>query len=92
MLKFSSENIRNKGNHNQSAQIADTCLADFESLEIKFKDLVSEINRSEVDAATERLAAAMRRQKSLDCLERLNNKLECDLEAEETEPEEEKPP
>lgn len=77
LTKISREDIQrlqNEGTHDNAAQIANLCLADFDALDIAFSDLVGEINTVEKNDDTERETAASDRLNKIQEIKDLNKK------------------
>lgn len=83
--RLNSRAIRQSGSHDNSAQIADACLADFSALDLAFDDLVNEVDEAEAADETERALAIRRRAKSLECVQKLNDGEVCEIDAPEPE-------
>ena len=76
LTKISREDIRrlrNEGTHDNAAQIANLCLADFETLDIAFSDLVREVDETEKADDAERKTATQNRIKTQAEIKKLND-------------------
>jgi len=66
------QRLRSEGSHDNAAQIANLCLADFSAMDIAFSDLVGEVDAAEKAEDDERDTAEDLRQDRLDEIKALN--------------------